>query len=35
MRTAFVMRNARAGSAYPSPDIEAADLPGIAVALAG
>jgi 2-haloacid dehalogenase len=34
MRTAFVMRDEPWASAYPRPDIEAADLSGIAVALA-
>jgi 2-haloacid dehalogenase len=35
MRTAFVIRDEPWASAYPRPDIEAADLPGIAVALSG
>jgi hypothetical protein len=33
MRTAFVMRDESWSSAYPRPDIEAADLPGLAAAL--
>jgi 2-haloacid dehalogenase len=33
MRTAFVARGSRAASAYPAPDIEAPDLPGLATAL--
>ena len=34
MRTAYVRRDEPPASAYPSPDVEATDLPGIAAALA-
>ena len=33
VRTAFLARDERAGSAYPAPDIVAADLPAVAAAL--
>lgn len=35
MRTAFVMREEPWASAYPRPDLEAGNLPGIAAALGG
>lgn len=35
MRTAFLMRDEPWASVYPAPDLQATDLPGIAVALSG